>query len=167
MALSNRPDAGGLAFCAAHNIPAQVIDHKQFEQRADFDAALHQQLTNAGIDLVCCAGFMRLLTADFVSQWHDRLLNIHPSLLPAYKGLNTHQRALDDGASEHGCSVHFMRSEMDDGPVIVQRKVPVLADDTADTLAARVLQQEHIAYPEALDIVLKKMAGTAEQTRQI
>lgn len=110
---------------------------------------------------------MRLLTADFVSQWHDRLLNIHPSLLPAYKGLNTHQRALDDGASEHGCSVHFMRPEMDDGPVIVQRKVPVLADDTADTLAARVLQQEHIAYPEALDIVLKKMAGTAEQTRQI
>jgi len=167
LALSNRPDAGGLAFCAAHNIPAQVIDHKQFEQRADFDAALHQQLTNAGIDLVCCAGFMRLLTVDFVSQWHDRLLNIHPSLLPAYKGLNTHQRALDDGASEHGCSVHFMRSEMDDGPVIVQRKVPVLADDTADTLAARVLQQEHIAYPEALDIVLKKMAGTAEQTRQI
>ena len=167
LALSNRPDAGGLAFCAEHNIPAQVIDHKQFEQRADFDAALHQQLTNAGIDLVCCAGFMRLLTVDFVSQWHDRLLNIHPSLLPAYKGLNTHQRALDDGASEHGCSVHFMRPEMDDGPVIVQRKVPVLADDTANTLAARVLQQEHIAYPEALGLVLKKMAGTAEQTRQI
>ncbi|MFW2436303.1 MAG: phosphoribosylglycinamide formyltransferase [Parvibaculales bacterium] len=167
IALSNRPDAGGLAFCAEHNIPTHVIDHKAFKQRADFDAALHQQLTNARIDLICCAGFMRLLTADFVSQWHDRLLNIHPSLLPAYKGLNTHQRALDDGASEHGCSVHFMRPEMDDGPIIVQKKVPVLPDDTADTLAARVLQQEHIAYPEALGLVLKKMAGTAEQTRQI
>ena len=104
---------------------------------------------------------MRLLTPEFVTKWQGRLLNIHPSLLPAYKGLHTHARALEDGALEHGCSVHYMRPEMDDGPLIVQKTVPVLADDSVETLAARVLVQEHIAYGEALDIVLKKMADTA------
>ena len=100
---------------------------------------------------------MRLLTEDFVDSWHDRLINIHPSLLPNHKGLHTHQRALEAGDAEHGCTVHYMRPQMDDGPIIVQKRVPVLPDDTADSLAARVLQQEHIAYPEALDRVLASL----------
>ena len=100
---------------------------------------------------------MRLLTADFVTRWQDRIINIHPSLLPAYKGLNTHARVLADGGKEHGCSVHYMRAEMDDGPIIVQKRVPVLGEDTADTLAARVLKKEHIAYAEAIDIVIKNL----------
>ncbi len=160
-AISNRPQAGGLAFCAEANIATQVIDHKTFQDRSAFDAALDTALHAARIDLVCCAGFMRLLTPEFVTKWQGRLLNIHPSLLPAYKGLHTHARALEDGALEHGCSVHYMRPEMDNGPLIVQKTVPVLADDSVETLAARVLVQEHIAYGEALDIVLKKMADTA------
>ena len=120
---------------------------------------MQKALASARIDLICAAGFMRLLTPEFVTHWHNRIINIHPSLLPAYKGLNTHKRALDDGAKQHGCSVHYMRAEMDDGPVIVQKHVPVHADDTPDTLATRVLAQEHVAYPEALDIVLEKLAS--------
>ena len=165
LAISNRPAAGGLAYCAEQNIPHQVIDHTAFDDRAAFDAALDAALRAANIELICCAGFMRLLTADFVTGWHDRLINIHPSLLPKYKGLHTHQRAIEAGDKEAGCSVHYMRPEMDEGPVIVQKRVPVLDGDTPDSLAARVLEQEHIAYPEALDIVLKKMAGTAAQPR--
>lgn len=158
LAISNRPDAAGIALCAAQNIDCAVIDHKLYRDREGFEAALQAALLAAQIDLICCAGFMRLLTPTFVAHWHDRLINIHPSLLPAYKGLNTHARALQDGASEHGCTVHYMRAEMDDGPLIVQKSVPVMHDDTAETLAARVLAQEHIAYPEALDIVLSKLS---------
>ncbi len=161
LGISNRPKAGGIEICAARNIPCQVIDHKDFDNRAAFEAVLHEAVTEAQVDLICCAGFMRLLTAEFVTAWHDRLINIHPSLLPAYKGLNTHARALQDGVATHGCSVHYMRPEMDDGPVIVQKQVPVLPDDTPDTLAARVLGVEHGAYCDALDIVIKKMADTA------
>ncbi len=160
LAVSNRPQAGGLDFCRAENIPHAVIDHKGFESRAAFDAKLDDTLRAANIELVCCAGFMRLLTAGFVNKWHDRLINIHPSLLPKYKGLNTHQQALAAGDKQHGCTVHYMRPEMDEGPIIVQKSVPIMPDDTPDTLAARVLAQEHIAYPEALDVVLTKMAGT-------
>ena len=161
LAVTNRPKAGGLAYCAAANIPSQVIDHTRFDERAAFDAELDKALREAKVDLICCAGFMRLLTAEFVDSWHDRIINIHPSLLPRYKGLNTHARAIEAGDKEAGCSVHYMRPEMDDGPVIVQRRVPILPDDTPETLAARVLVEEHIAYPEALNMVLEKMAGTA------
>jgi len=160
LAISNRPDAGGISFCEAAKIPCTVIDHKAFADRGAFDAQLDETLRAANIDLICCAGFMRLLTAGFVTAWQDRLINIHPSLLPKYKGLNTHQKALEAGDKEHGCTVHYMRPEMDEGPIILQNSVPVMDDDTPDTLAARVLEQEHIAYPQALDVVLKKMAGT-------
>lgn len=160
LTITNRPQADGIAFCREAGIACEVIDHTSFESRSAFDTALDETLRAAEIDLICCAGFMRLLTEDFVNSWQDRLLNIHPSLLPKYPGLKTHQRALEAGDKEHGCTVHYMRPEMDDGPVIVQRRVPVLDGDTPETLAARVLEQEHIAYPEALDMVLKKMAGT-------
>lgn len=159
LGVSNRPEAGGIGFCTRANIPCAVIDHKAYDTREDFESDMQKALASARIDLICAAGFMRLLTPEFVTHWHNRIINIHPSLLPAYKGLNTHKRALDDGAKQHGCSVHYMRAEMDDGPVIVQKHVPVHADDTPDTLATRVLAQEHVAYPEALDIVLEKLAS--------
>jgi len=158
LAITNRPAAGGIDICEKLDVPCRVIDHKKYDSRAAFDAELDAALRAAKVDLICCAGFMRLLTADFVNGWPDRLLNIHPSLLPKYKGLHTHQRALDAGDKTHGCSVHYMRPEMDDGPVVVQKTVPVRDGDTPDSLAARVIEQEHIAYPEALDMVLKKMA---------
>ncbi len=161
LGLTNRPDANGLDYCASIGVAAHAINHTEFETRADFDAALDEKLRAANIELICCAGFMRLLTADFVDSWRGRIINIHPSLLPKYKGLRTHQRAIEAGDKEAGCSVHYMRPEMDDGPIIVQKRVPIMADDTPETLAARVLEQEHIAYQQALDIVLKKMAGTA------
>ena len=157
LAITNRPTAGGIEFCKTQGVPCAVIDHKNYEARASFEAEMQKALDEARVDLICAAGFMRLLTADFVTRWHDRIINIHPSLLPAYKGLDTHARVLADGGKEHGCSVHYMRAEMDDGPVIVQRRVPVKAGDTPDKLAARVLKQEHIAYPEALDIIIKRL----------
>ncbi len=161
LAVSNRPKAGGLDYCASQGIAHQAIDHTRFDSRESFDAALDAALRAAKIELVCCAGFMRLLSAGFVEAWRDRIINIHPSLLPKYKGLQTHARALEAGDKRHGCSVHYMRPEMDEGPVIVQKQVPILPEDTPDILADRVLQQEHIAYPEALDAVLKKMASPA------
>ena len=155
LAITNRPNAGGIEICKNLGVACKVIDHDTFDSRADFDAQLDAALRAANVDLICCAGFMRLLTAGFVNGWPDRLLNIHPSLLPKYKGLHTHKRALEAGDKEHGCSVHYMRPEMDDGPVIVQKRVPILDGDTPDTLAARVIEQEHIAYPQALDMALK------------
>jgi phosphoribosylglycinamide formyltransferase-1 len=156
LAITNRPNAGGIEICKNLGVACTVIDHEAFDSRADFDAQLDTALRAANVDLICCAGFMRLLTADFVNGWPDRLLNIHPSLLPKYKGLHTHKRAIEAGDKEHGCSVHYMRPEMDDGPVIVQKRVPIRRGDTPDTLAARVIEQEHIAYPQALDMALKK-----------
>ena len=161
LGLSNRPEAGGLSYCAEIGVEAHAIDHKAYDSRAVFDAELDKALRAAQVDFICCAGFMRLLTAAFVDSWRDRIINIHPSLLPKYKGLHTHARALEAGDKEAGCSVHYMRPETDEGPIIVQRRVPILAGDTPETLAARVLVEEHIAYPEALGMVLKKMAGTA------
>jgi phosphoribosylglycinamide formyltransferase-1 len=160
VAITNRPQAGGIDICKQLGVACHIIDHETFDARAAFDAALDDILRAAKVDLICCAGFMRLLTADFVNGWPDRLLNIHPSLLPKYKGLHTHKRALEAGDKEHGCTVHYMRPEMDDGPIIVQKKVPVRDDDTPDSLTQRVIEQEHIAYAEALDVVLKKMADT-------
>lgn len=148
--ISNRPDAAGLAFAADEGIDTAVIDHKEFDTREQFDEALAAKIDAYQPDFVILAGFMRILTEGFVNHFAGRLINIHPSLLPKFKGLHTHQRAIDAGETEHGASVHFVTAELDDGPVILQAKVPVLADDSADTLAARVLEQEHLLYPAAI-----------------
>lgn len=150
LVVSNRPDAAGLARAAEAGIAAAAIDHKAFAGRAAFEAALDERLAAARIDLVCLAGFMRLLSPEFVARWRDRLINIHPSLLPAFPGLDTHARALAAGAKIHGCTVHFVRAETDSGPIIAQAAVPVLPDDTPESLVARVLIVEHRLYPEAL-----------------
>ena len=153
LVISNRPSAGGLKIAEARGIPTRAIDHKAYDHREAFDKALDQELTKAGIELVCLAGFMRILTPWFVKRWQDRLLNIRPSLLPAFKGLDTHARALKAGVRVHGCSVHLVRPDLDDGPIIVQGVVPVLAGDDEDSLAARLLKVEHQAYPHALELV--------------
>jgi len=151
LVLSNRADAGGLARAADMGIATAVVDHRPFAtDRAAFEAALAAPLQEAQIDLICLAGFMRVLTAYFIDQWTGRMLNIHPSLLPKYRGLNTHARALAAGDKTAGCSVHEVTPELDDGPLLGQSVVRVLADDTAETLAARVLDQEHILYPAVL-----------------
>mgnify|MGYP000381660931 FL=1 len=157
LAICNRPDAKGLEFCRDNNIPHELIDHTNYSDRAEFDAAMQTALQAANIDLICAAGFMRLLTPEFVRHWQDRIINIHPSLLPAYKGLHTHRRVLEAGDKTHGCTVHMMRPEMDEGPILVQRQIDVLPDDTEETLAARVMEQELIAYPEALDMMLARL----------
>lgn len=156
LVLSNRPDAAGLDFARDKGLATAVVDHKTFgKDREGFERAMHAHLESAGVDLICLAGFMRLLTPWFIREWHDRLINIHPSLLPAFKGLNTHERALDAGVKLHGCTVHFVRPDMDVGPIIAQEAIPVLDDDTPDTLGSRVLAVEHTIYPHALrEIVL-------------
>jgi phosphoribosylglycinamide formyltransferase-1 len=153
LVLSNDPDAAGLARAAAAGIPAQAIPHRDFADRAGFDAALDKALREAEVELVCLAGFMRLLTDGFVEAWRDRMVNIHPSLLPAYPGLDTHGRLLADGGRFAGCTVHFVRPEMDTGPIIAQAVVPVRPDDTAESLSERVLAQEHRLYPLALRLI--------------
>lgn len=150
---SNRPDAPGLAWAKDNGIPTLGLDHTHYENRGHFEHQLTGVLKAAKIDLVALAGFMRLFTDEFVSTWHNKLINIHPSLLPSFKGLNTHQRALDAGAKITGCSVHFVRTEMDVGPIIAQAAVPVFSDDTADVLADRILEAEHKIYPDALALV--------------
>lgn len=151
--ISNRPEAAGLQHAASAGISAVTIDHKAFPSREAFEGAMQQVLEQAGVELLCNAGFMRLLTADFVERWRDRHLNIHPSLLPAFRGLQTHERALAAGVRVTGCTVHFVRHEMDAGPIIAQAAVAVLPDDTPDTLAERVLAAEHKLYPAALRLV--------------
>lgn len=151
--ISNRPDAGGLAKAQAEGIETVVIDHKQFVNRMAFEARLHQTLMDRHIQLIANAGFMRLLTGSFVDRWRDRHLNIHPSLLPSFPGLDTHVRALDEGVQITGCTVHFIRLEMDAGPIVAQAAVRVVAGDTAETLGARVLAAEHKLYPHALALV--------------
>jgi phosphoribosylglycinamide formyltransferase-1 len=154
LVISNVPDVPGLAAAEAAGIPTAIVDHKPYEKdREAFERSIQVELTKHRIELVCLAGFMRLLTPSFVRQWEGRMLNIHPSLLPAYKGLRTHERALEARAKIHGASVHFVGAEMDSGPVIVQGAVPVLENDTPDRLAARVLQMEHRIYPLALRLV--------------
>jgi phosphoribosylglycinamide formyltransferase 1 len=149
LVISNRPGAGGLDRAAQAGIATATIDHKDHETREAFDAALHEALSEAGVELVCLAGFMRILTPGFVARWEGRMLNIHPSLLPKYKGVDTHARALAAGDTVHGCSVHYVTAELDDGPVIAQAEVPVLKGDTPETLAGRVLEAEHRLYPQA------------------
>lgn len=153
--ISNRPAATGLAWAAARGVPTAVVDHKAFATRADFDTALAAEIERRGADLVLLAGFMRVLTEPFVRQFEGRLVNIHPSLLPSFPGLHTHEAALQTGVRVHGCTVHFVTPSLDCGPIIVQAVVPVLTDDTADTLAARVLAQEHIIYPQAARGILE------------
>ena len=154
--VSNRADAKGLQFAAARGIATAVVDHKAFATRDAFDAALAQQIDSYAPKLVVLAGFMRILTPSFVQRYAGRLLNIHPSLLPAFPGLHTHQRALDAGCQFVGATVHQVTAELDHGPILAQAVVPVLVGDTADTLAARVLTQEHLMYPRAVAGVLAK-----------
>lgn len=148
--ISNRADAEGLATARTHGIPTAVVPHVDYADRASFDAALAAAIDAYQPSLVVLAGFMRILTADFVARYRKRMINIHPSLLPAYGGLNTHQRVLADGVKIHGCTVHFVTSDLDHGPIIIQAAVPVLLDDTAETLATRVLHEEHRIYPQAI-----------------
>lgn len=150
LVISNRPDAAGLQKAVDMNIQALAVDHKAFETRADFETALDAILREAGIELICCAGFMRVLGADFVEKWPGRIVNIHPSLLPKYKGLHTHQRALDADDRYHGASVHYVTAELDGGKVIAQTKLAIKADDTAQTLASRLLPLELEMYSKAV-----------------
>ena len=151
LVLSNVPGAGGLQKAKARGIATQVIDHKPFgKDRGAFEAALHAALVDAQPDIICLAGFMRILSADFMAKWAGKMLNIHPSLLPKYRGLHTHQRALDAGDHLHGCTVHEVTSELDGGPILGQAHVAVEQGDTAATLAAKVLPFEHLLYPAVL-----------------
>ena len=159
LVLSNRPDAPGLATAKAAGLATAAVDHKIYAGREEFERSMQVILDIHRIELICLAGFMRMLTPWFVSRWQGRLMNIHPALLPAYRGLHVFERALADGVKIYGCTVHFVVPEMDEGPIIAQAAVAVLDGDTPETLAARVLAQEHIIYPLALGLVA---AGRAE-----
>jgi len=163
LVVSNRPDALGLVRAREAGIATALVDHKTFgEDREAFEHALDAQMATHRIDLICLAGFMRLLTPWFVTRWSGRMLNIHPALLPQFKGLDTHRRALEAGVPRHGATVHFVGVEMDAGPIIAQDSVPVLPDDTEETLAARVLELEHRIYPQALRLVAEGQLTPAD-----
>ena len=153
LVISNKPGAKGLEIAKAKSIETATVDHATYRSREEFEAELSRHLARARIDIICLAGFMRVLTAGFVKQWEGRILNVHPSLLPAFKGVDTHARALAAGVNVHGSSVHFVVPELDSGPVVMQEEVPVLKDDTEDKLAARVLAAEHRIYPQALRLL--------------
>jgi phosphoribosylglycinamide formyltransferase 1 len=153
LVISNRPDAAGLVSARQKGIQTALVDHKAFATREAFDAALEARLARARVEIVCLAGFMRMLSSPFVERWRGRVLNVHPSLLPALKGLDTHARALAAGVRLHGCTVHFVAPELDSGPIILQAEVPVLDGDDEKSLAARVLAEEHRIYPEALKLL--------------
>ncbi len=152
LVVSNRPDAKGLEIAQAKGTPTAVVDHRKFTSREVFDSALQEKLVDAKIEILCLAGFMRVLTDDFVKRWEGRMLNIHPSLLPAFKGIDTHRRALEAGVKTHGATVHFVVPELDSGPIIMQSEVAVLPGDNEEKLAARVLAAEHKIYPAALKL---------------
>jgi phosphoribosylglycinamide formyltransferase-1 len=152
--ISNKADAAGLAFAQAHDIPTAVVANKDYASREAFDAALQACIDSFAPDLVVLAGFMRILTPPFVAHYAGRMLNIHPSLLPLFPGLHTHQQALDAGVSEHGATIHFVTAELDHGPMVMQAVVPVLPDDTESTLSARVLAEEHQLYPRAIRLFI-------------
>jgi len=151
LVLSDNASARGLAVAEAEGIATAISDRRALGSKATFEADMTRRLEESRVELICLAGFMRLLSADFVERWHDRLINIHPSLLPAFPGLDTHERALAAGVRLHGCTVHFVRAAMDDGPIIIQAAIRVLPGDTADTLAERLLPVEHAIYPRALE----------------
>lgn len=162
--LSNDPTAKGLEWAAAQGIATEIVDHKAYgKDRQAFEEAVTAKLLAHGVQMVCLAGFMRLLTPWFVDHWRDRLVNIHPSLLPAFPGLHVQQKAIDYGARFSGCTVHFVRAEMDHGPIIVQAAVPVLADDTEDSLAARILESEHKIYSQALRWIAEGRVNVFEE----
>ncbi len=167
LVVSNRADAAGLAHARAAGIATKVIPHRAFPTQTGFEQAIDQALKEHHISVVCLAGFMRVLSPWLVERWRDRLLNIHPSLLPAFRGLDTHRRVLEAGVRFSGCTVHLVRAEVDDGPIIVQAVVPVRQDDTEDSLAARVLAAEHRCYPMALELVAAGRIKVLEERVEI
>jgi phosphoribosylglycinamide formyltransferase-1 len=167
LVISNKPDAHGLERARRADIHTQTIDHRSFDDREGFEHALDAAVTAAKVNFICLAGFMRILTPWFVNRWRDRLINIHPSLLPAFKGVHIHERVIAAGARITGCTVHFVRAETDSGPVIVQAAVPVALDDTPDSLEARVLEAEHGSFPLALRLVAEGRARVSGEVVQI
>ncbi|MFC3050982.1 phosphoribosylglycinamide formyltransferase [Kordiimonas pumila] len=151
--ISNRPDVMGLKRAEAAHIKTVTLDHKNYETREDFEAELHETLQQNKVELVCLAGFMRLLNAEFVNRWKDRMINIHPSLLPSYKGLHTHARALEDGVRFAGCTIHYVRPEMDNGPIIMQAAIPIEPNETEESLIAKTLTYEHQMYPVVVKLI--------------
>ena len=164
--ISNNPSAYGLKRAISADIPTKVIDHKLFDQREDFDTAVSLELRKTDCELICLAGFMRILSDQFVNNWPMRIINIHPSLLPSFKGRNVQKQAIDAGVRIAGCTVHFVISELDAGPIIAQAAVPVLKQDTAASLSARILQQENHIYPLALELIAKKIQGKSINARK-
>lgn len=160
--ISNKPEAKGLEYAQARGIPTAVVANKEYASRAEFDAALQETIDRFAPDLVVLAGFMRILTAPFVEHYAGRMLNIHPSLLPLYPGLGTHQQAIDAGDKEHGATVHFVTAELDHGPIVAQARIPVLPDDTEDTLSARLLVEEHKLYPYAVRLFVEDRLSIEE-----
>ncbi|RFC62404.1 phosphoribosylglycinamide formyltransferase [Fulvimarina endophytica] len=156
--ISNRPDAKGIETAARYDIPTRIVDHRDFASREEHDEAVKAELEGLGAEIVCLAGYMRLLTPDFVRHFSGRMINIHPSLLPLFPGLDTHKRALNAGMRVHGCTVHFVTEGMDEGPIIAQAAIGVQPDDTAETLAERLLRAEHRLYPHALEMLLRGRA---------
>ena len=165
--ISNRADAGGLAIAQARGIATAVISHRDYPDRETFDQTLAKLIDGYAPDLVVLAGFMRILSAPFVQHYHGRLINIHPSLLPAFTGVHTHQRAIDEGVKVHGCTVHFVTPDLDAGPIIIQAVVPVLPDDTEHSLAARVLREEHRIYPQAVSWLCQEKVWLNEAGRVV
>lgn len=163
LVVSNSAAAGGLEYAEGAGVAVAVVNHKDFATREAFDDAVHQKLQEAKVGLVCLAGFMRLLTENMVRRWRDRLINIHPSLLPAFKGLHVQERAIESGVRFSGCTVHFVRPAMDDGPIIAQACVPVLQGDSADDLTARILAQEHRIYPLAVRLIAEGRVRVANE----
>ncbi len=161
--ISNRANAKGLDYAHSCNIPTEVMDHKKFNTRFDFDAALWQLIDTYQPQLVVLAGFMRILSPEFVTHYQGHLINIHPSLLPAFKGLHTHERVLKAGVNIHGVSVHFVTAELDAGPVIIQAQIPVLPEDDPETLATRLLKEEHRIYPQAIHWIAEKRVQLVKQ----
>ena len=151
--ISNEPDAAGLERAGEADISSTIVPHRDYLDRQSFEAALDKVVRDSGAELIVLAGFMRLLTRDFVDAWRDKLINIHPSLLPSFKGMHTHERALEAGVRFTGCTVHYVRPEMDEGPIIIQAAVPVLPGDDKNDLAARILEQEHVIYPLAVRLI--------------
>ena len=169
LVISNNPDVKGLERAKKAGIATKVINHRDFDSREAFDEKLHEALKDCGAKLICLAGFMRILDARFVNRWRNRMLNIHPSLLPAFRGLHTQERALEAGVRFTGCTVHFVNPELDDGPIITQAALAINPDETADELSARVLELEHIIYPEALKLVAEgrvRVVGNGVRIRE-
>ena len=167
LVISNRADAGGLERARREGIATRIIPHKEYSSREAFDAAVDTALRTAGVEFVCLAGFMRLLTPGFVNQWRDRLINIHPSLLPDFKGIDAVEQALAAGVNTTGCTVHFVRPEMDTGPILLQTEVPIKADDTSESLHDRIRQAEHRAYPQALRLIAAGKVAVSGETATI